>query len=335
MRRGVLIAGMAIALGIAGTAAVSRADGPEVGANVGTAVAIGKFRRTVDGDFGGTIGFSGGYRWDISDNFALSLVGQPQFIFVPTHNKWWLRNGGGAVLSTAALTAGPKFTFVTGELETSVSAQGGYYVDMGGPSSITDNGAGFNAGLAMNYRVTDDDLVGVYGRWDYAYLHASALGGDTTHQERRQFALAGVGYTHVFRPAEPVVAQAAPPPPPPPPPPPAKRKLVLRGVNFDFDKSNIRSDARPILDEAVSTLKQESTIDVSVEGHTDSVGSDAYNQKLSERRARSVADYLTKGGIAGKRLQTVGFGESQPVASNQTADGRAQNRRVELRVLGQ
>jgi len=127
--------------------------------------------------------------------------------------------------------------------------------------------------------------------------------------------------------------EAPPPPPPEPTPTPIiKKKIVLRGVNFDFDKSNIRPDARPILDEAIRTLQDESSISVSVEGHTDAVGTDAYNQKLSERRANSVADYLTRGGVARRRLTTEGYGESKPVASNETADGRAQNRRVELRV---
>ena len=112
----------------------------------------------------------------------------------------------------------------------------------------------------------------------------------------------------------------------------AKRRIVLRGVNFDFDKATIRSDGKPVLDEAIRTLKEESGISVAVEGHTDSVGSDAYNQGLSERRADAVADYLADGGIARRRMSTVGFGEAKPVASNGTEDGRAQNRRVEFRI---
>jgi OOP family OmpA-OmpF porin len=113
---------------------------------------------------------------------------------------------------------------------------------------------------------------------------------------------------------------------------PAKRRLVLRGVNFDFDKSTIRSDGKSVLDEAVRSLKEESGVNVGVEGHTDSVGSDAYNQRLSERRANAVASYLAAGGVVRRRLSTVGFGESKPVASNETEDGRAQNRRVEFRI---
>jgi len=125
---------------------------------------------------------------------------------------------------------------------------------------------------------------------------------------------------------------AAPPPPAPPPPPPVQKKIVLRGVNFDFNKANIRADAVPILREAATILKDNASIRVSVEGHTDAIGSEEYNLKLSLRRANAVKDFLVREGIAESRLSTRGFGKTQPVASNDTADGRAQNRRVELKV---
>lgn len=112
-----------------------------------------------------------------------------------------------------------------------------------------------------------------------------------------------------------------------------KKKIVLRAVYFDFDKSNIRKDAVPVLDEAASVLKQEpESTGVIAAGHTDSVGTDAYNLKLSMRRAESVKSYLVSKGISAKRIKVEGFGEANPVASNATADGRAQNRRVELKL---
>jgi OOP family OmpA-OmpF porin len=137
-------------------------------------------------------------------------------------------------------------------------------------------------------------------------------------------------FSHVPPPAPTprAVAKAAAPSPTPA----TAKKIVLRGVNFDFNKSNIRADARPILDEAIKTLKDEGTIAIVCEGHTDSVGGDDYNQRLSMSRANSVKDYLVKGGVPAERIKVEGFGESKPVATNDTADGRAQNRRVELRV---
>ena len=129
----------------------------------------------------------------------------------------------------------------------------------------------------------------------------------------------------------------APPPPPPPPPkaepaPPPKEKIVLRGVNFDFDKATIRPDAKVILDEAAEILKRNPDVKVNVDGYTDSIGTKEYNQKLSERRAASVADYLGAQGVDRSRLTPRGFGESNPVDSNKTKEGRAKNRRVELLV---
>ncbi len=108
--------------------------------------------------------------------------------------------------------------------------------------------------------------------------------------------------------------------------------LTLTGINFAFDSSQIASGSENILDRAVTSMKEASTIRVRVTGHTDSRGSDAYNLKLSQRRADAVRDYLTANGIAANRLDTVGQGESQPVESNNTDDGRFKNRRVELHV---
>ncbi len=89
------------------------------------------------------------------------------------------------------------------------------------------------------------------------------------------------------------------------------------------------------MDEAINILKQEGDVAIVCAGFTDSIGSDQYNLKLSMRRAEAVRDYLVAGGIAASRIKAEGFGEADPVASNATADGRAQNRRVELRVVGQ
>ena len=120
---------------------------------------------------------------------------------------------------------------------------------------------------------------------------------------------------------------------------PVPVSIDLKGVNFDYDKSNLRPDAVAILSEAVEILKRYPELKVEVAGHTDSKGTDAYNQSLSERRARAVYDYLTSNGIDASRLVgPVGYGESRPIAPNTNPDGsdnpegRAKNRRTELNV---
>lgn len=133
-------------------------------------------------------------------------------------------------------------------------------------------------------------------------------------------------------PLPPVVS---PTPTPAPLPPPVSKRIVLRGVRFDFDKSAIRTDSRPVLDEAVEVLKENPNVRISVEGHTDSLGTDLYNEKLSVRRAEAVFRYLVNHGIAPERMEVIGYGESRPVADNETESGRAQNRRVELHVVDQ
>lgn len=109
--------------------------------------------------------------------------------------------------------------------------------------------------------------------------------------------------------------------------------LSLTGVNFEFDKATLTSDAEMILNEAVTLLREtDSVLEVRVEGHTDSVGSAAYNMKLSQERAQSVINYLEANGVDSTRLIPVGMGEGFPIASNETAAGRAANRRVEFVV---
>jgi OOP family OmpA-OmpF porin len=163
--------------------------------------------------------------------------------------------------------------------------------------------------------------------------------------------------------------KAAPPPPPPPPPAPAapppnpdldgdgvpnerdkcpntrpgavvdldgcevEAVISLDGVYFDFDKSTLKPEAIAVLNQAAALLDKHERVVVEVAGHTDSVGTEAYNQALSMRRADAVRDYLVSKGVKASRLTAKGYGESQPVASNDTDAGRAENRRVELIVL--
>lgn len=108
------------------------------------------------------------------------------------------------------------------------------------------------------------------------------------------------------------------------------RKIVsLTGVNFEFDSATLTSEAKSILDNAAQTINSRSDASITVEGHTDSNGSDDYNQGLSERRANAVKNYLASKGVSAS-ITAVGKGESSPVASNDTRSGRAENRRVDV-----
>ncbi len=105
------------------------------------------------------------------------------------------------------------------------------------------------------------------------------------------------------------------------------------GITFGVDSSTVQPGFQSTLDKVATTLTQYEKTYVDVMGHTDSTGSDAYNQSLSERRASSVAGYLTSRGVQSARLATKGYGESQPKASNIDEAGRAANRRVEIRLV--
>jgi outer membrane protein OmpA-like peptidoglycan-associated protein len=107
-------------------------------------------------------------------------------------------------------------------------------------------------------------------------------------------------------------------------------RVRLYGINFDVDSAVIRDESKPTLDKIVAMLKSEPTMQLIIEGHTDSSGSTEHNQVLSQQRAESVMLYLVAAGISPSRLSVEGYGESKPVASNTTATGMAQNRRVEL-----
>ena len=115
--------------------------------------------------------------------------------------------------------------------------------------------------------------------------------------------------------------------------PPVSEVITLNGnVLFAYNQSELMPQARSELDSLMAKLQNADVASIKVIGHTDSQGSDAYNQKLSERRASSVAAYLLSQGLAPNKLTSEGRGESQPVADNDTEEGRAQNRRVELHI---
>ena len=109
--------------------------------------------------------------------------------------------------------------------------------------------------------------------------------------------------------------------------------LILRGIHFDFDKYNIKPEWRAVLDEGAQTLMKRPDMKVVIEGHCDGKGTIPYNQTLSERRAKAVFDYFEARGISANRMQMTGYGKTKPKATNNTEEGRAINRRVELKVI--
>ena len=114
---------------------------------------------------------------------------------------------------------------------------------------------------------------------------------------------------------------------------PGKKTLVLEGVNFALNSADLTPESYQILDRVVTGLNDWPEVRVEIGGHTDSTGEDAYNMGLSQRRAESVRSYLVSKGVKASRLEAKGYGETKPVASNDTNEGRAKNRRVELKKL--
>lgn len=211
-----------------------------------------------------------------------------------------------------------------------------YSVSGGG----NDRGTGASLGLGLRRAITDRLSLQLDGRGFFDFSEEKLQPGAT------------LGLRYVFSgptAAGPVAAgpapaprtepapraEAAPPPPRPAPaaePPPPPRLEVV--VEFDFDSSALRADQRPELDRVVRFMREHRDARARLEGHTDNRGSEDYNQGLSERRADAVRGHLLAAGIDRDRITTVGRGERQPVASNDTDEGRQRNRRVVAIAVG-
>ncbi len=193
------------------------------------------------------------------------------------------------------------------------------------------------AGAGLDLNVTPQVAVGLFANFNRAYISPRPQSLYRQVEEEQgpadaQWVTAGVSLKYSFKGPE-----ALPPPPPPPPPPapaPAsKAKIILRALHFDFNKYDLRPDAVPVLDEAVQILKSAGgELWIVCQGHTDNIGKVQYNLDLSRRRAEAVKRYLIKHDIPEGRIRVEGLGESKPIATNATPEGRAENRRVEIHV---
>lgn len=228
----------------------------------------------------------------------------------------------------------------------------------------------FDAGLGYKVLLTKNNFgpfaPGIAIRAEALYRHDAHGRGDlgTSPDEQHQYFQEPVlnlglhfplgGRVQPLPPAPEPEVQVVPvetPPPPaeaPPPPcqPPAPGQpislegcktgdtIILRGVNFEFDKAKLTVNAKTLLDQVADALLSRMDIKVEVDGHTDGKGSGPYNQKLSERRAASVVQYLIGKGIDAGRMTSKGFGKTMPIAPNDTDEGRELNRRVELKIVG-
>jgi outer membrane protein OmpA-like peptidoglycan-associated protein len=185
---------------------------------------------------------------------------------------------------------------------------------------------------------------------------ASALQLDNIHNSfTANIVRFGINYKFGSRPyVAPAVAAApyvAPTPPPPAPVPPAapvctpppgfkvdadchiiEQSVIVRAVDFEFNSTRLTAPAQQTLDQVASALQTQPELQVEIQGHSDSIGSDSYNLDLSKRRAESVKSYLVSRGLVASSLSAQGFGKTKPIASNSTAEGRAENRRVEFEV---
>jgi len=228
----------------------------------------------------------------------------------------------------------------------------------------------YQGGAGVGFDVTPN--LTLSADWRYLQTaHASydlGAANDASARYRSQSAMLGVRYSFGAQPTPPPPPAPPPPPPPrplpPPPPPPVldsdgdgvpdnldrcpgtphgfkvdatgciiEQTVVLRAVNFEFNSDQLTLPSQQTLDEVATALNGQPTLSVQNGGYTDSVGSAAYNLKLSQKRAESVRRYLSSKGVAAGNLVAKGFGKANPIASNDTDSGRAENRRVEFVVL--
>lgn len=289
--------------------------------------------------------YGGRFGYNITRYFGIEVAGQ--FLTTEVDDKWKIDNTEGEfgypmddvdlytyhIDAIVHLIPDGRFNpFI-------IAGFGGAHYD---PNISKHDMAAFNVGVGAKIWLTDNIAL----RFDVQDYMVTEIMQETFHN----IGVTG-GIVFAFggreKPApvaetyEPIPEPVPEPPPLPPPPPPvvvAKPVIIEKGrqtldVKFDFDKSTIKGVYNDDLDDLSRVMKDYPDLKVTIEGHTDSIGSNAYNQNLSEERAGAVKNYMVeKNAIDASRIATEGFGEERPIADNATAEGRAQNRRVEAAV---
>ncbi|PIV91659.1 MAG: hypothetical protein COZ20_08350 [Gallionellales bacterium CG_4_10_14_3_um_filter_54_96] len=282
-----------------------------------------------------TYGFEGGYNWDVN-SFLLGVGGFADYNQKATHAT--AIPGTFANYGTDAYGLDAKLGLPLGNWLP--YAKLGYGSMRGTGVSLQGSANGAHVGLGVEYKFASHWSVA----GEYTNMSSSSNGIRVNNDNFT------VGLNYYFNepsvaaaPAVAAVAVAQAEPVAAPVAAPevsdtwktllSDKPVTLKGTNFDFDSAKLRPAADGKLKEVAefAATYQDAKLDVS--GHTDSTGSDAYNQKLSERRANAVKADLVKRGVASDRIVTEGYGEAKPVASNKTKAGRAENRRVEIRSV--
>ncbi len=222
-------------------------------------------------------------------------------------------------------------------------AAGGGMVNVRSDQLGYDNNNNFLLDYGAGLKLFITPAIALRGDIRHAIVFAEEEWADDQSNKYFNNVLYTIGLMIALGGKEEVKEEVAPPPPPPPPAPEVKEEVappppveeqgayVFRNIYFDYNKATIKPESEPILDEVSEFLKANPNMKMEIQGHTDSKGTAAYNMKLSERRAEAVKAYLTKDeAIKPDRLTTKGYGLTKPVASNDTEEGRAKNRRVEF-----
>lgn len=326
-KTGVRITLMAALLGMT-AAQASEFDGGWIGGKVGS-------NRTsvtgVDSQSATSYGIEGGYNWNMG-GFLLGVDGFVESNGKKNHNPAPYNYGSSAygVDAKLGLPTGNWLPY----------AKIGYAQTDGNGAAGAIGGGDVHLGVGVEYKFAPN--------WSVLGEYTTASGKTGATKLKNNNLSLGINYyfgAPAAAPAPvaaPVAVKEEPKAAPVAAPAPIKetwktlledKPVRIEGANFDTNSAKLRSTSFQKLNEVVEFANKYKDAQLDVTGHTDNRGTKAYNQKLSERRAASVKAYLVKKGVAGSRITTKGYGFDQPVADNKTAEGRAQNRRVEIRSV--